>query len=678
MYYMLLESLTLRNIRSHTDTHVEFPKGLVLLSGDIGAGKSSLLLAIEFALFGIRRGDVAGEGLLRHGEQSGAVTLAFRLKDCRVAVHRELKRSSGSVRQDTGWLEVDGEREELTAREIKARVLALLGYPEELVTKSKGFVFRYTVYTPQEEMKQIIYESDSNRLDVLRSVFDIDKYKTIGENASLVGKQLRDKARFLAGSVEDLADLAHEHEELGEQLAQLKEDLEDLEEAEQQAKQAYKQQKQQAQELEEAYEQEQKRRQELKSAQAKRSSSKKQLAQLQEDREELEEVVAQERERPSNPDERLAKLRSLREKNQRHATAAQTKTQSLQEEIKRLRKEAERIDELDVCPKCQQPVTDDHKHGIEQEAEDAIEKREEQRRRYEEQRAKAQKNLEKLAEKEAALEKQRERFEQYKAFAQKQQGAKQQLEKLSEREENLREELQSLSERLEELAESSFDAEAYQQQKKSLERAREAYSQAKLARSKAQTKIESLSEQQQKLSRRVEKKRSAKKRLQAVREKEQWLKKVLQAAVADIEKRVFSSIHQEFSAKFTQWFLQLLEDDSLFASLDESFAPVLTQDGYDVGVSSLSGGEKQSVALAYRLALNNVVNSVVRTLNTGDLLILDEPTDGFSDLQLDRVRDVLESVRCEQILLVSHEQKMQSFVDHVVAVRKRDQVTVVE
>ena len=46
---MLLKSIKLTNIRSYKSATIHFPKGRVLLSGDIGAGKSSILYSIEFA-----------------------------------------------------------------------------------------------------------------------------------------------------------------------------------------------------------------------------------------------------------------------------------------------------------------------------------------------------------------------------------------------------------------------------------------------------------------------------------------------------------------------------------------------------------------------------------------------------------------------------------------------------
>lgn len=64
---MILRKIKLENIRSYENSEIEFPEDLVLLSGNVGSGKSSILLAIDFALFGIRRGELSGGALLRKG-----------------------------------------------------------------------------------------------------------------------------------------------------------------------------------------------------------------------------------------------------------------------------------------------------------------------------------------------------------------------------------------------------------------------------------------------------------------------------------------------------------------------------------------------------------------------------------------------------------------------------------
>lgn len=97
---MLIKSVNLHNIRSYLSQEVEFPHGTVLLSGDIGSGKSTILLAIEFALFGISKGLFSGEALLRHGKQQGYVELGFSIDGKEVIVRRNLRRLKDSVKQE--------------------------------------------------------------------------------------------------------------------------------------------------------------------------------------------------------------------------------------------------------------------------------------------------------------------------------------------------------------------------------------------------------------------------------------------------------------------------------------------------------------------------------------------------------------------------------------------------
>ena len=74
---MLIKKVKLRNIRSYKEAEINFPTGSTLLSGDVGSGKSTVLLAVEFALFGTRRGGLSGAVLLRNGENTGSVELEF-------------------------------------------------------------------------------------------------------------------------------------------------------------------------------------------------------------------------------------------------------------------------------------------------------------------------------------------------------------------------------------------------------------------------------------------------------------------------------------------------------------------------------------------------------------------------------------------------------------------------
>ena len=55
-------------------------------------------------------------------------------------------------------------------------------------------------------MKQIILEDSNSRLDILRHVFGIDKYRRIRDNISIVLKYFREKKKEIEGKTSDIQD----------------------------------------------------------------------------------------------------------------------------------------------------------------------------------------------------------------------------------------------------------------------------------------------------------------------------------------------------------------------------------------------------------------------------------------------------------------------------------------
>ena len=51
---------------------------------------------------------------------------------------------------------------------------------------------------------------------------------------------------------------------------------------------------------------------------------------------------------------------------------------------------------------------------------------------------------------------------------------------------------------------------------------------------------------------------------------------------------------------------------------------------------------------------------------------MDEPTDGFSTEQVDKLRIILEEINIKQIIIVSHDPKIESFVDSVLRFEKKE------
>ena len=61
-----------------------------------------------------------------------------------------------------------------------------------------------------------------------------------------------------------------------------------------------------------------------------------------------------------------------------------------------------------------------------------------------------------------------------------------------------------------------------------------------------------------------------------------------------------------------------------------------------------------------------------------NLIILDEPTDGFGKEQLIRVRRVLDELESAQIGMVSHERELESFVDTIYRITKEGGISRIE
>jgi len=170
-------------------------------------------------------------------------------------------------------------------------------------------------------------------------------------------------------------------------------------------------------------------------------------------------------------------------------------------------------------------------------------------------------------------------------------------------------------------------------------------------------------------------KESVKDKLFKVKKLRNFIDEDFSRLVETIERKVMLRVHNDFNELFVKWFGILVDDEGISVKLDEEFSVVIEQSGYNVDYLFLSGGEKTAGALAYRLALNQVINNLMVSIKTKDILILDEPTDGFSEDQLDRVRLVLDELDVKQVIMVSHESKIESFVNNVVRLVKKEGVS---
>lgn len=231
---MLLRKITLKNIRSYKeDTVIEIPEGTILFQGDIGCGKSTILSAIEFALFGL--GDIDGNNLLRSGEKRGSVLLAFQVNNKNYQIFRSIIRHNKKVTQDEGYIVDEAVTTTYSVSEMKSKILKIININEKAQTRTTSVIYRFAIFTPQEMMKQILSELPEKRVEILRRAFNIEEYSTVRRNAEIflswtngeirvsseISKDLYERKSLLQGLKQRVSFLTTEVEKGKSEISQL-------------------------------------------------------------------------------------------------------------------------------------------------------------------------------------------------------------------------------------------------------------------------------------------------------------------------------------------------------------------------------------------------------------------------------------------------------------------------
>ncbi len=686
-FFMLLKSLKLNNIRSYVNQVIDFPTGSLLLSGDIGCGKSSILLAIEFVLFGSRRKHLSGSSLLRHGAKQGEVELAFEVDGKEIIIKRVLKRGKKDVSQETGFIVINGVKKEATAIELKSIIFDLMGYPSDLVTKSRDLIYRYTVYTAQEDMKQILLEDKDLRLDTLRKAFNIDKYKKIKENSLIFVRELKEKRKEGEGKISDLEEKKKGIELKNEEITKLEKNSLEIKPKLDKSKDELKLKKENLLKIEEEIKNFNELKKELELNELKLKNILEQRKSNKENIERFEEQIKELEKDTGIKDEVDVEgiLGNIGEK-EKQITLMETTIKEISVKVHEFmaRKKysgeiKEKILKLDECPTCEQNVDGSYKEKVVLREDGKLKELEENLKTHDGQHKEAESKILLLRKERDELRKKENEVKLIKLKL------KNLAEKVKEKEDllllqdKIKKEVGGINVKKSEL---NGKIELLKDVEGEFVRLRKEVDDGMVEERKLELEFNSVAKEKETILKIVEmlgaeikEKEDVKKGLVYLSQMQNWLEEHFVNLMGTIEKHVMLSIYHEFNEHFQQWFNILIEDEGINVKLDEEFTPFIEQNGYETSIANLSGGERTSVALAYRLALNKVINDIIGDIKTKDILILDEPTDGFSTEQLDKVRDVLDELNLKQTIIVSHESKIEGFVDNVIRVSKEEHVS---
>lgn len=263
--------LTMRAFGAYADEQtIDFTllgdKNFFLIHGPTGSGKTTILDAISFALYGSASGDLRESKSLRSdyapAEQKTEVEFTFssgeQIYQVLRAPEQELKKQRGEGTRKVPAaaalfkLLADGSKEPLAAKsdEVTKKVTELIGFKAEQ--------FRQIVLLPQGEFRRFLIAESKDRKAILETIFKTELYRRIetllADRSSAIDsdyKLLKQQRQFILDSshCEDQAQLSGKLQELQQQQASIAAAL--LAAASQ--LETAKQQRQQAQEVHNAF-----------------------------------------------------------------------------------------------------------------------------------------------------------------------------------------------------------------------------------------------------------------------------------------------------------------------------------------------------------------------------------------------------------------------------------------
>ena len=183
----MIKSIELGNFLSHNDTKLEFGDGVTVFVGHNGAGKSSIIDAITFSLFG-QHTRKSNKGLIRRGQSQAYTTINFSINGKKLQATRKIDNkgtlSSQFLEQNgTDWNPIaEGERKQF-GESMTRKIEDCIGLDFEKL--------KIASIVQQGELNSIIKAKPKEFKELMNAVIGIDKLDLSSENMKTVLKNFR-------------------------------------------------------------------------------------------------------------------------------------------------------------------------------------------------------------------------------------------------------------------------------------------------------------------------------------------------------------------------------------------------------------------------------------------------------------------------------------------------------
>src|SRR5581483_4912087 len=255
----MIKDIQLKDFIAHRDTKLGFGKGITVFVGHNGSGKSSIIDAITFALFGEHTRGKSKKNLVRRGANQSLAQICFTLNSREFQVSRGL---NGAGTQSFSQLTLVSDGDKVVNKLLAGGERKQFGeYTKKEVEKVLGLDYekmRVAAVVQQGELVRIVEAQPREFKELLNGLIGIDRldsaYETMREVIGGFREKLRDetgytdeeipsvekiideKERELKQTVSLLAEYEDEKRLLENKIDKLEKEIERLEPMSQQAK----------------------------------------------------------------------------------------------------------------------------------------------------------------------------------------------------------------------------------------------------------------------------------------------------------------------------------------------------------------------------------------------------------------------------------------------------------
>ena len=191
----MITSIELGDFLAHSDTKLKFENGVTVFVGENGAGKSSIIDAITFALFG-HHTRKSNKGLIKRGANQGFAKVGFFINGKQFEAVRKIDSKGGLAAK---FSEIIGDdRIEIAAGERKQFGESMTNEIEKII----GLDFeklKIASIVQQGELNAIINAKPKEFKELLNAIIGIDKLDIAAEAMKMINKEFREKIREKIG-----------------------------------------------------------------------------------------------------------------------------------------------------------------------------------------------------------------------------------------------------------------------------------------------------------------------------------------------------------------------------------------------------------------------------------------------------------------------------------------------